>query len=96
MINEIFGEIWRVRNNSELRKLIKESTVKYIQGQRMKWWRRLNGMEGIKLVKKVTVWKPIEVRTEGRPKNRWREEVINDLKKPKLRSWIHIVKDRKA
>jgi len=42
-------------------------------------------MEDIKLVKKVTVWKPIEVRTEGRPKNRWRDEVINDLMKLKMR-----------
>ena len=50
----------------------------------------------LKLVKKVCVWKPIEVRTEGRPKNRRRDEVINDLKKPKLRMWIQIVKDRKA
>ena len=51
----------------------------------MKWWRRLNRMADIKLVKKVSIWKPIEVRTEGWPKNRWRDEVINDLKKPKLR-----------
>jgi hypothetical protein len=87
---------WRVRNNNELQKLIKENIVKYLQGQRMKWWRRLNRMEDIKLVKKVTVWKPIEVRTKGRPKNRWRDEVINDLKKPKLRIWIQIVKDRKT
>jgi hypothetical protein len=62
----------------------------------MKWWRRLNRMEDIKLVKKVTVLKPTEVRTEGRPKNRWRDEVINDLKKLRLRIWIQIVKDRKA
>jgi hypothetical protein len=59
---------WRVRNNNELRKLIEENIVKYeyIQGQRMKWWRRLNSMEDMKLVKNVTVWKTIEVRTEGR------------------------------
>jgi len=61
----------------------------------MKWWRRLNRMEDTKLVKKVTVWKLIEVRTEGRTKNRWRDEVINDLKKLKQRIWIQIVKDRK-
>jgi len=62
----------------------------------MKWWRRLNRMEDIKLVKKVTVWKCTEVRTEGHTKNRRRDEVINDLKKLKLRIWIQIFKDRKA
>jgi len=48
-----------------------------------------NGMEDTKLVKKNTVWNPIGVRTKG-------QEVINDLKKLKLRNWSQIVKDRKA
>jgi len=34
--------------------------------------------------------------TKGRPKNRWRDEVINDLMKLKLRNWIQLVKDREA
>jgi hypothetical protein len=33
---------------------------------------------------------------KGRPKNRWREEVINELKKQKLRNWSQPVQDRKA
>jgi hypothetical protein len=83
-------------NNNELWKLIKENIVKHIQGQGMKWWRHLNRMEDTKQVKKGTVWKPIEGKTEGRPKNGWRDEVINDLKKPKLTIWIQIVKDREG
>ena len=35
-------------------------------------------MEGIKLVKEITDWSHVGVRTTGRPKNRWRDEVIND------------------
>jgi len=52
-------------------------------------------MEDIKLVKKITDWNPIGVRTEGQPMNRWRNEVINDFIKLKLRNWIQLVKDRK-
>ena len=33
-------------------------------------------MIGIKLVKKMTDWDPVGVRTKGRPKNRWRDEVM--------------------
>jgi hypothetical protein len=33
-------------------------------------------MEYIKLVK-INYWNPVGVRTEGRPKNRWRDEAIN-------------------
>jgi hypothetical protein len=56
-----------VRNINELQRFIKENIVKYIQGQRIKWWEHLNRMEDIK---PGTVWNPVEVRTEGRPKNR--------------------------
>jgi hypothetical protein len=52
-------------------------------------------MNGIKLVK-ITDWNPIGVRTKGRPKNRWRDEVIHDLKKLRLRNWSQLVKDSKA
>jgi len=43
-------------------------------------------MEDIKLVKKTTDWKPIGVRTKRRPKNGWRDKVMMELKKQKLRN----------
>ena len=48
------------------------------------------------LVKKITDWNSVGLGTKGRPKNRWRDEVINDLMKLKLRNWIQLVKDREA
>jgi len=41
----------------------------------IKRWGHLNRVEGIKLVKKSTDWNPVGVRTKGRPKSRWRDEV---------------------
>jgi hypothetical protein len=39
-------------------------------------------MEDIKLLQKITCYRPTGVRNEGRPENtRWKDEVINDLKK---------------
>jgi len=40
-------------------------------------------VEDIKLVKKITDWNSVGIGTEGRPKNIWRDEVINDLTKLK-------------
>jgi len=40
-------------------------------------------LEDIKLVKKITNWKPIGIGTNGRPKIGWRIEAINDLRKIK-------------
>jgi hypothetical protein len=45
---------------------------------------------------KITDWNPTTIRIKGRPKNRWRDEVINDLKKVKLRRWIQLVTGGKA
>jgi hypothetical protein len=85
-----------MRSNNELQKLIKrEVIVKYIKAQTIKWHGHCNGMEDIKLVKKITDWNPTGVRTEGQPMNRWRDEVINDFIKLKLRNWIQLVKNRK-
>jgi hypothetical protein len=53
-------------------------------------------MEDMKLVKMITDWNPIGVRSIGRPKNRWSDEVVNDLKQLKLRICSHIIKVGKA
>jgi len=77
-------ERWRIINK-ELQQLIRgEYIVKYIKEQRIKFWGYLNGMEDVKLVKKITDWNPTGLRAKARPKNRWRDEVIKDLKKLKL------------
>ena len=48
----------------------KEDTVKHIKAHGIKCWGYLNRMDGIKLVKKISDWNPIGVRTKERPKNR--------------------------
>jgi len=48
-------------------------------------------MEGVKLINKITDWNPVGVRNGGRSKNRWRDEVIHDLKKRKLRDLMQLV-----
>ena len=48
-------------------------------------------MEGVKLISKITDWNPVGIRTEGRPKDRWRDEVMHDTKKGKLRNLMHLV-----
>jgi hypothetical protein len=34
-------------------------------------------MEDTKLVKKITDWNPIGIRTEALPENKWRDEAMN-------------------
>lgn len=89
VLRKIFGlipdqERWRIRSNNKLKKLIKgEDTVKYVKAQRIRWWEHVQRMEDIKLVIKITDCKPMGVRTRRGSKNRWRDVVVNDLKKRK-------------
>jgi hypothetical protein len=50
-------------------------------------------MENIKQIKKIINWNPIGIRTNGRPKISWRNEVIHDLRKLKLRNCLQLVKE---
>ena len=41
-------------------------------------------MQDQRLVKKINKWKPIANRRLGRPKNRWEDDVLNDLELMKV------------
>jgi hypothetical protein len=85
------------RNNNEMQKLIikGEDIVKYTKTQRIIERGHLNRMQDTELVK-ITDCYPIRVRTIGRPKKRWRDEVIKDLKNLEMRNWNQIFNYRKA
>ena len=64
-----------------------EDIVKYITAQKIKCWGNLNRMEKTKTVRKITEWSAIGVRSKGRPKNSWKDDVLNVLKKLKVNNW---------
>jgi hypothetical protein len=39
-----------------------------------------------RVVKKVYKWKPMLTRSLGRPKNRWEDDIRNDIKKLKIKN----------
>jgi hypothetical protein len=46
------------------------------------------------MVKRVYKWKPMLKRQLGRPKNRWEDDIINDINKLKIKKWIRCIQDR--
>ena len=52
----------------------------YIKPQ-IKWWGHLNKLENKEIVKKFTDGNPTGLRIKRRAKNRWTDEVVNDLRK---------------
>jgi len=49
---------------------------------------------GDRMVKKVYKWKPMLTRPLGRPKNRWEDDIRNDMKKLKIENWTSCIQDR--
>jgi hypothetical protein len=71
--------------------------VEFIKAQRIKWLGHIQRMDQRKPTRKLLVWKTMETRPVGRPRQRWQEDVIEDLKKKlKVKNWKEAAKDRKT
>ena len=84
--------IWRIRNNMEIDKLAEDAdTVRFVKAQRIKWLGHIQRMDQARPTRKVLDWKPMGIRAVGRSRQRWQEDVMEDLKKWKLktgRKWL--------
>jgi len=86
------GNIWRIRNNIQIDKLTEGADiVRSIKAQRIKWLGYIQRMDQARPTRKLTDWKPIGIR----PRQRWQEDVMEDLKKMKVKNWKEIAKDRR-
>jgi len=56
-------------------------TVRFIKAQRVKWLGHIQRMDRARPTGKLLDWKPMGTRPVGRPRQRWQEEVMEDLKK---------------
>ena len=85
ILRGIFGptkenQIWRIKINEELDKLIKHGNiVNYIKAQRLSWFGHIHRMPDTRTTKKILKWNPLTNRPKGRPKNRWEDNIIQDL-----------------
>jgi hypothetical protein len=87
--------IWRIKTNDELDELIRhKNIINHIKAQRLSWFGHLHRMPEKKTVKRACKGKPMLTRPLGRPKNRWEDDIINDTKKLKMKTWTSCIQDR--
>ena len=67
-----------------------------IKAQRTKWLGHIQRMDQARPTRKLLDWKPMGTRPLGRPRQRWQEDVMADLKKLKVKNWKETAKDRKT
>jgi len=86
ILRKIFGpvnidNIWRIRNNMEIGKLIEGADiVRFIKAQRIKWLGHIQRMDQARPTRKLLDWRPAGTRPVGRPRQRWQEDVMEELK----------------
>jgi hypothetical protein len=86
---------WRIKTNDELNKLIGNKTIiNYIKSQRLGWLGLVHIMPDERMVKKVCEWKPMAIRSLGKPQTRWENDVKNDLNTMKIYNWKDCIQDR--
>ena len=74
--------------NSEVQERLQgQDIVKAIKTQKLRWYNHIRTMGEDKVVKKLTEWKPNFIRARGRPKSRWEERILEDMKRLRIHNW---------
>ena len=69
--------------------------ARFIKAQRIKWLGHIQRMDQARPSGKLLDWKPMGTRPVGRPRQRWQEDVMEELKKLKVKNWKEAAKDRR-
>jgi hypothetical protein len=86
-------DTWGIKTN-ELDELIRHrNTINNIKAQRLSWFGHLHRMPEERMVRRVYKWKPMLTGPLGRPKNRWEDDIRNDMKKLKIKNWTSCIQD---
>jgi DNA polymerase/3'-5' exonuclease PolX len=82
-------------------KLIKKSVtlkgqniIGFIKKQKLNWLRRVERMAEDNNVRKIKSWKPMSKRPIGRPKTRWEDDVLEDIKSMNVCNWKKVAQNR--
>ncbi|KAJ9582881.1 hypothetical protein L9F63_022777, partial [Diploptera punctata] len=87
---------WRLRRNDELYlKNNKENIVSFIKSKRLQWFGHTLRMPKGRLPNDILNWKPQGTRPRGRPKDRWEDDVIEDLREMGIFDLKSTAQDRK-
>ena len=70
--------------------------VRFTKAQRIKWLGHVQRMDQARPARKLLGWKPMGIRAVGRPRQRWQEDVMGDLKELKVKNRKETAKDRRT
>ena len=88
---------WHLKYNKELYDLYKApDIITDIKISRLKWAGHIQRMNDSEMVKRISEYKPDGRRRVGRPKFRWMDGIIEDVKRLKITNWWMAARNREA
>jgi hypothetical protein len=60
--------------------------VRFIRAQRVIWLEHTQRMDQARPTRKLLDWRPMGTRPVGRPRQRWQEDAMEDLRKLKVKN----------
>jgi hypothetical protein len=101
IMRKIFGPTrtddgyWRIKTNQEISEMLKgQNIIGFIKKQKLNWLDHVKRMAEDNNVQEIKRWKPMYKRPIGRPKTRWEDDVLEDIKSMNVRNWKKVVQNR--
>ena len=67
-----------------------QNIIGFIKKQRLNWLGHVERTAEDNNVQKIKRWKPMSKRPIGRPKIRWEDDVLEDIKSMNVRNWKNV------
>ena len=86
---------WRIKTNQQINDILKgQNIIGFIKKQRLNWLGHVESMAEDNNVQKIKRWKPMSKRPIARPKQRWEDDVLEDIKSMNVRNWKNVAQNR--
>jgi len=93
-VHEYYG-YRRIKINQEINDILKGQTITgFITKQRLNWLGHVERKAEDNIVQKIKRWKPMSERPIGRPKTRWKDDVLEDIKSINISIWKKVTQNR--
>jgi len=101
LMRKIFGptrtadSYWRIKTNQEINYILKgQNIIGFIKKQKLNWLGHVERMAEDNIVQKIKRWELMSKRPIGRPKTRWEDDVLEDIKSISISNWKKVVQNR--
>ena len=86
---------WRINTNQGINDILKGwNIIGFIKKQRLNWLGHVERMAEDNNVQQIKRWKPMSKRPIGRPKTRWENDVLEDIRNMNVNNWKKMAQNR--